>query len=1290
MSSIIKDSILSDSENRNQECISQNEIKFQNTHELASIANQNQSQILEQAQQDDSQLKNMLVNEKQQENVSSRQQFDVGTNKNKNQQPIPENEVNLKQQQKEDLEKSNNLQFNNQNQANQQQDQQSNSDENDQEFEFNDGSILDLFDDFFQLLKEKIEDENNQESQSEKIESQEHEEIYKSNKQQKRSSSQQIENENQINESNLIHQEENVLLSILKNSLNKQLQGIQVTNNDQLVKMQEDKKQSDSQEDQKQNKDIKKQVSPTKGESQIDDILKEVEIKDNITEQIENEYFEKNMQNENENEQFGQEINGILLMCLLSKLTGTLNKRKKDVKEEKEDILNEPEAKQQNQFQMSQLVNNNGEQVSDQTNNKTICQIQNQLDFITEQLPGNQQQFKSIENKQNQESKMDIDEPVTINKCQKEDKKNFFIQIDEKNNQISKQGKFDEAVNRKNEHKSAESKQNQELKMEIDDPVTINKGQKEDKKKFFIQLAENNNEISKQGNLDEIENTKNEQADKQKQILSLENNNLDYQIQNQIQKSRSDQLVEQVSCQNQQVDLNKNELKKSQDQSNEIEIKQQQNQIQVDSNKKKDQNQLLKTKKFRSYSLQYLFIQFYDGDKFVCDIDISVDYSELDEYVDLDIPFFYLENDNQNIAKKNEGEVDQQEQQLTNIQNPNNIDSNSIKLDQNDVQQNEQDQQNQVQLASEQLTQVKQYEENQNIEVKQLDQDSQQQIQINDIQNIYQINSNLPQFQINNIQHCFENQTSQEKQANKETTGIQKILEYSKDHGLSQECFQECKDELQQKGLSICEFLKKGGFGAVYKGFDTINQRDVAIKLSITSQDSNLEQTQQIFEDMKYEKSIIDQIKCYQYVVKTFDLFITQKYHTIIQIMEYCETDLQSYIESRKINKNPLNKEETIDIYFQLINALIEIHANDIVHLDIKPLNILRTKEGIYKLTDFGISQLLRQDNNSYIEQFKGFSEKYSSPEQYQLFQKQESQNDQNSNQNLHSKQKFKKVSQSSDVFSMGLTFLYILQLELSHKTANQIRNGEYEFDLYKNSRKIVLLYNKFQINFFVAQSLSQLGASYTQLGNDQKALEFFNKALSMREALYQGNHPDVAQSLSQLGVSYGRFGNDQKALEFDLKALGMREALYQGNHPDVAQSLSQLGVSYGRFDKILLTQIKPPFILVISQGIFNYLKAVQQEQKNINKQQIKISDNFNQGGFALYLTAKSAEQKYLIEFLSLYRQVLMLEKMIGILLACLLQRKDLQKYTLLEQQSISFNGNSEKITNYKLSYCLF
>ncbi|KAL4483217.1 hypothetical protein ABPG74_019243 [Tetrahymena malaccensis] len=766
MISQLKDTVLRDSENRNQQCISQNEIKAQNTHELVSCIKQvdfNSSQILEQAQQDDSQIKKMLMIEKQQENVSLKcQHLNIDT---------------------------------------------------------------------------------------------------------------------------------------------------------QLASL-------------------------TKGESQINEVLERVENKDTISEQITKEHIE-------------QEIN------------------------------------EQKQFVKSQLVDNNQEQFQDQTNNKSICLIQNQLDSIAEQTPSRQQLVKRIDNK-------------------------IY---------------------------------NQEIIMEIGEQVTINKNQKEEKKKLQIQFAENNSEISKQRNVGEIEKIKNEQANKQKQFFLLENKNLEQQIQNQIENSSNnepiqlDQLVEQVSDQNKQVFPNKYELKNCY----EAEIKQQQNQ--VDIRIKNDSNQELNIKtNEEEIQSNHLFIEFYKGEEFFCNIDFSVDYSEFDESVQQNSSFVQLENGNQNIEKKQEGENTQYQQQLAQVQNSNNMGSNSLKFSQDDVQLNVQDQQNQVELVSQQFTEVKQCQVNSNIEEQQLDQDSK-----SNISQIYQIGQKTIELQSNNIQHCFETFGSQTQQVSKETTEIQKYQEvdYSNDHGISQECFYECKDELQKKGIIICKFLNKGGFGAVYKGLDSLNQREVAIKLSFMSQDGNSEQTEQIFENMKYEKNIIDQIKCYKYVVKTFDLFITQKSHIIIQIMEYCETDLQSYIESRKKCQNPLNKEEIIDIYFQLINVLVEIHTNNIVHLDIKPLNILRTNEGIYKLTDFGISQLLKQDNSSCAELFKGLSKKYSSPEQYQLWYQQESYDYQNSNQNLHSEIEFQQVSQSSDVFSMGLTFLYILQLELSDKTADQIRNGKYEFDSY-------------------------------------------------------------------------------------------------------------------------------------------------------------------------------------------------------------------------------------------------
>ncbi|KAL4490011.1 hypothetical protein ABPG72_009310 [Tetrahymena utriculariae] len=330
-------------------------------------------------------------------------------------------------------------------------------------------------------------------------------------------------------------------------------------------------------------------------------------------------------------------------------------------------------------------------------------------------------------------------------------------------------------------------------------------------------------------------------------------------------------------------------------------------------------------------------LEFYNRDEKICDIEISFFCSEFNECVDEDFSFPQFEKNNQNIEKRQLGEEDtQQQQKLTDNQNTNKI--NLSEQQQNNVQPFLQEYQcearleNQINFQGFLLTQEKQQNDNQNSQIQQPAEDSQLQQQTQNLQNIYQIGFSLPQLQNNDIQQCLEAQSNQE---------IQVI-----------------------QGYTIQGYLSKGGFGVVFKGFDTINQIEVAIKRSFTSKNESLEVTE-------------------------------------------------------KNQNNHLKKEEILDIFFQLINALVEIHANDIVHLDIKPQNILRNSDGIYKLTDFGISQLLKQDRNSCSEEFKGLFQKYCSPEQFFFWQKQ-SQNKQKytTNHKIDSDKNDYSVSQASDVFT--------------------------------------------------------------------------------------------------------------------------------------------------------------------------------------------------------------------------------------------------------------------------------
>src|SRR5690625_4982555 len=95
-------------------------------------------------------------------------------------------------------------------------------------------------------------------------------------------------------------------------------------------------------------------------------------------------------------------------------------------------------------------------------------------------------------------------------------------------------------------------------------------------------------------------------------------------------------------------------------------------------------------------------------------------------------------------------------------------------------------------------------------------------------------------------------------------------------------------------------------------------------------------------------------------------------------VMEYVEgMTLKEYIQ----RNGPIEVQEALDIMKQVTIAIAHAHANDIVHRDIKPQNILIDTYGQVKVTDFGIAIALSATALTQTNAVLG-SVHYLSPEQ--------------------------------------------------------------------------------------------------------------------------------------------------------------------------------------------------------------------------------------------------------------------------------------------------------------------
>ncbi len=187
---------------------------------------------------------------------------------------------------------------------------------------------------------------------------------------------------------------------------------------------------------------------------------------------------------------------------------------------------------------------------------------------------------------------------------------------------------------------------------------------------------------------------------------------------------------------------------------------------------------------------------------------------------------------------------------------------------------------------------------------------------------------------------------------------------------------------------TVGRVLGFGGFGITYQGYDLKSQSYIAIKEFFPSGVATRSPgTTEVFinahsdqfdsgkEKFLQEARIIYHCRSNEHMLHIYSLF--EENGTAYYVMEFLEgQDLMHYL---KAHGGKLPWTELSPIMAQVMDALILVHGEGIIHRDISPENIYLCPDNHAKLIDFGTARSVRGDQSLSIVLKKG----YAPPEQY-------------------------------------------------------------------------------------------------------------------------------------------------------------------------------------------------------------------------------------------------------------------------------------------------------------------
>ena len=197
-----------------------------------------------------------------------------------------------------------------------------------------------------------------------------------------------------------------------------------------------------------------------------------------------------------------------------------------------------------------------------------------------------------------------------------------------------------------------------------------------------------------------------------------------------------------------------------------------------------------------------------------------------------------------------------------------------------------------------------------------------------------------------------------------------------------------------------------GGMSTVYRAFDTVLERTVAIKsmLRQVAQDSDQ------LERFRREARAVAQLN-HPHIVQVID--VGEHADSPFIVFEYVAGEtLKARI--RRLGRLPVT--EALAYAIEIARALQAAHEKGIVHRDVKPQNVLIDEEGRAKVTDFGIARTLEEDGLTADGRVLGTTD-YVSPEQALG----------------------KRVGPQSDLYSLGIVLYEMLIGDVPFKGENQV-----------------------------------------------------------------------------------------------------------------------------------------------------------------------------------------------------------------------------------------------------------